>query len=252
MIKGGFGRKLDAVQITLYKTDWIEIVTRDRAEKRSKSAGEARTERERVGKLVDELEELKIQKDLSGIVFLLNRIGNIKLRDQYIEELLSDEQSDTGSKIYFRQMQGRLDLLDPTEVEAHLRSLRSLKDWSGLGRALVQLGKKSEAAGYYARYVFEALRDGRTFSAAYYFKEMSEDSIDRALFEKAYNESREKGDVWWEFRSLQELELHDEIDALLKREGVQNMQELLDITIEKEAGNANRKLRPKRLRRTGR
>jgi hypothetical protein len=227
MIKGGFGRKLDAAQVTLYKADWIQVVARDRADRRAKNAEETNASRAEIGSAIDELEELKQKNDLLGIVFLLDEFGNTKLRDEYIEELIAQESSDVGSQIYLRHMQGRLDLLDMQEVESYLTSARSSKAWTSLGRALVKLGRKSEATEFYLRYISEALKDGNTFSAAYYLKEAFENSLDTALFEKAYAESREKGDVWWELRSLQELELDDEVGALLRREGVDTPEGLL-------------------------
>ncbi len=236
MIKGGFGRKLDAAQVTLYKSDWIQVVARDRADRRTKNALETSAARAEMGSAIDELEELKAKDDLFGIVILLDEVGSAKLRDEYIEKLIARDPADMESKIYLRHMQGRTDLLDEAEIEEHLAELMSDEDWSGLGRALVQLGRRSEAVEFYVRHISNAIAKKNTFNAAFYLKELSEESLHRALFEKAYDESRGKGDVWWELRSLQELGLDDEADALLEREGVETAEELL-----RKRKNAKRK-----------
>jgi hypothetical protein len=180
-----------------------------------------------VGKLIDELESLKDDNALEEIIFLLDEVGNTRLRDDYIDKFIGQNSDDMDSQVYFRSMQGKIDLLDPLAVEEYLAELKRDESWSQVGRTLKHIGRGAEAAEYYLRDILESLSKGNTFSAAFYLKELSEEELHRPLFERAYKESRQRGEVWWEYRALQELELDDEIESLFDREGVKDEQELL-------------------------
>ena len=55
-----------------------------------------------------------------------------------------------------------------------------------------------------------AIRKGNVFSAAFHLKEMVQEEALQELFIAAMDEARNDGDLWWEYRCLQELEWDSE------------------------------------------
>ena len=218
MIKGGFGRKLDATQVLLYKNDWLQAVGRNRAEKSAKNAEEITSRKVQLGLLIDELEELKKGNAYDQIIFMLDEMENIKLRDEYIAKYIAEYPDDMDGQVFFRAMQERLDLLEKDKVDAYLAELAADESWSQIARCLVSLGRRREAVHYYLRDILHSLEHKNTFSAAYYLKELAARRLHIDLFDQAHEESVKKGDRWWELRSLEELGLYDEVDTLLESE----------------------------------
>jgi hypothetical protein len=229
-IRGGFHRKLDAHQILLYKQDWTQLVARNRTAKKEERDLHAAVENDRISNLIDKVEELRARGDLPSIIFLLDRVGNVQLRNKYIDELMSRGTEKIGSQIFYRAMQDRLDLLNEKSVEDYLIHLRSNAWWSQLGRSLIHLKRPTEAAEYYLRDILESLSNGNTFSTAYYLKELGALALHLPLFEKAYSENVAKGDLWWQFKSLQELGWKDQAAELLKNNDCKTSSELLKKT----------------------
>lgn len=63
----------------------------------------------------------------------------------------------------------------------------------------------------------DALDKGNLFTAAYYLREMADEGdIDR-LFELALDNAKGRGDIWWQYRALQELGMQTEADNLLRQ-----------------------------------
>ncbi len=60
----------------------------------------------------------------------------------------------------------------------------------------MKLGMDMEAKRDYINNVMENLDKGRTFSAAYYLKELVENKLIETLFEAALKESIEENDLW--------------------------------------------------------
>lgn len=60
----------------------------------------------------------------------------------------------------------------------------------------MKLGMDMEAKRDYINNVMENLDNGRTFSAAYYLKELVENKLIETLFEAALKESIEENDLW--------------------------------------------------------
>ena len=73
------------------------------------------------------------------------------------------------------------------------------------------LGRFVDAAKDYLRGINESLEQGNLFSAAYYAKEFERDGLRDALFIAALADARERKDLWWEIRALQELDWLDEL-----------------------------------------
>jgi tetratricopeptide (TPR) repeat protein len=228
MIKGGFGRKLDATQVLLYKADWVKAVGRARLEKATRATEQRDRQISKIGAFIDELEDLKKKEAYDEIIFKLDEIENITLRDEFIEKYVAENPDDMEGQIFFRSMQKRVDLLDMVRVDEHIDELKRDGYLSQVARALFDVGRHEEAITYYLDSIKDDLQNGNTFGAAFYLKELSERELHARLFEKAHRESHASGDRWWEMRSLQELELFDEVDALLDEEGVESEEELLE------------------------
>lgn len=60
----------------------------------------------------------------------------------------------------------------------------------------MKLGMEIEAKRDYINNVMKNLDNGRTFSAAYYLKELVENKLIETLFEAALKESIEENDLW--------------------------------------------------------
>jgi hypothetical protein len=80
---------------------------------------------------------------------------------------------------------------------------------------LSTLNKHREAVTDYLQGILKALSEDRVFSAAYSLKELSESHLSEELFIIALKQARDDGDLWWQVRSLQELDWQSELDELL-------------------------------------
>lgn len=227
-IRGGFDRKLDAEQVILYRDDWVRIVARNRAQdeaRREKTESPSNEQLELVTSLAEIYRENE-QHELLAIHY--NRIGNRELRDKYIEISLAESTSD--QKICFlRGLQGRPDLIPKDVIDRELLRHDASKDWSQKGRFLQVLGLHRDAAISYVHSILESLEEGRIFSAAYYLKELAEDELTPRLFELAFREAKDRDDLWWQVRALQELGWRDELKQLLhqNRQRIEQSEDLL-------------------------
>jgi hypothetical protein len=111
MVSGGFGRKLDASQVSLYKVDWNQIVAGDRTARHARSAEEAAAEELKVEELIDELKKPKGEDVLGRVISMLDDLGKTELRDEYIEQFIQSNPADKEAELFYRQMQGRPDLI---------------------------------------------------------------------------------------------------------------------------------------------
>jgi pentatricopeptide repeat protein len=114
-------------------------------------------------------------------------------------------------------MQGKVHLVDQNKVQVQLNEWKKEEKWSSLARAYCHLGLHDEAVECYCLYCIRALKDGRHFSAGFYLKEMIEKNLVDYLFERALQQAKEEDNIWWQIRSLQELERDNEIDELVLR-----------------------------------
>src|SRR5439155_21189144 len=170
--RGGFDRKLDADQIVLYRDDWHRIVAATRTSTASPSQARdpvlGKTDAALATSVVEILRE---RNDTEGLAFHYHRIGNVDLRDKYIEELLSED-PDQRTLIGWRWRQGRLDEVPEEAITGFLDFLEEV-DLTAHARFLFALRRFEEAARSYARVIIDAIDDGRTFTAAYYLREMA-------------------------------------------------------------------------------
>jgi len=218
-IRGGFHRKLDAEQVMLYRNDWVAIVANERA---TEAIVEQTRDTADISLITSQVEILKDNKQYELLVSMYDRLGNRELRDKYIEIALAADPSDFNI-IYLRGIQGRLDLIPADVRQRQIDVMVKHEDWSQLARLYKRLRDDENAVLYYCKSIIESLSESRSFSAAYYLKEMTEQSLHVPLFEQAYKQFAEADDLWWQVRSLQELGYSNELKTLLisKRELVE-------------------------------
>jgi hypothetical protein len=99
-------------------------------------------------------------------------LGNIELRDKYIE-LAIQSGMDDASLVFYRSEQKRVDLIPKEVVRREERRLRRRKDFFQLARLYRSLNRRVDAVEMTCRGALEAIDAGRVFTAAYYLKEMA-------------------------------------------------------------------------------
>lgn len=211
-IAGGFNRKLDAEQIILYRDDWYRIVARNRAKDVDFNAENKDNSFIELYTSIAEIYRENEQYELLAIHY--DQLGNYELRDKYIEMALSKDSSDSNI-IWLRALQKRRDLIPQEVIERAIKIKMERQDWDQLARLYIDIGDYVKAAEYYLKGVLESLNKGNIFPAAYYLKELVDNGIITALFEKAYKDTVADGDLWWQIRVLQELGWHSELRELL-------------------------------------
>lgn len=211
-LQGGFHRKLDAEQVRLYREDWLEVVSRERAARLSK--GSVSTDKPDIGLITTITEVLREAGEYQLLAIYYDGFGNKELRDKYIE-LAIERGTDPFSEIYLRSAQDRPDLLNQEMIDKQIAKMEMHEDWSQLGRLYRDLNRTREAVRCYCKTVLRALEEGRVFSAAFYAKELCREKLYVPLFEQAYAESAKQNDLWWEVRALQELGWDSELKELL-------------------------------------
>lgn len=211
-IKGGFHRKLNAEQIILYRDDWYNFVS---AKRRSVNLNRRLYPDDAYLKMItDQAEILREKEEYYFLANLYNRLGNKELSDKYIEkELLKN--SDDITIISLRSMQNKQDLIPKEVIERVIQQKTKYKDWSQLARTFVDLKNPVEAIKNYCKSILEDLGKNNIFSAAYYFKEMSELKLYNDLFEKDLSIRINNKDIWWQLRCLDELGWKDEANKML-------------------------------------
>ncbi|MBB5337680.1 hypothetical protein [Tunturiibacter gelidoferens] len=204
---------MDSDQVILYRSDWQAIVSRNRAEQRATQITE--DDKLNLGSLISRIEELKTQKDYEELIFIFNNLNETELRDKYIGLFLAKKRP-FEQELYFRSMQGRLDLLSPLALKNHLANYELLQDWQDLARDYFLLGDKLNGTKYMCKHVVEAISKGNFFNAAFCVRSLMLNAPIDSLFEKALVDSREKKDLFWELRSLEELGWTDELISVIR------------------------------------
>lgn len=140
-IVGGFDRKLNAEQVTLYRDDWLRVVAEQRA------VSSAETDRESVMEVQLELatslaEIYREKEDWTSLAVHYHHIGNEDLRDKYVEIALQGE-ADDAEVLFLRGLQGRPDLIPEEVADRELARRADWEDWSQRARALAVLSQIS-------------------------------------------------------------------------------------------------------------
>ncbi len=145
---------------------------------------------------------------------LYDQAGNKELRDKYIEIALQGDPDD-AEIISLRGLQGRPELIPEEVAEREIRRNAAHKNWTQRARLYMKLGRYREACEDYVKGVLASLEEGRTFSAAFYLRELVSHDLITSLYVQALQEAADKGDLWWQARALQDLGWQDELKALL-------------------------------------
>jgi hypothetical protein len=214
-ISGGFHRKLNGDQVILYRDDWLAIVARQRAANTYRPQyihPETQTVDVELATSIAEIYREREEYELLAMHYL--GIGNDELRDKYIE-LAIEQGTDDDSIIFFRSEQNRLDLIPPEVLDRRINYLTNEEDWFNLGRLYRTLGDYRMAARVTSQGVIDAIDKGNVFSAAYHLKEMVQDGVLEELFTIFLGEARNRNDLWWQYRALEELGWDTEIKELV-------------------------------------
>lgn len=218
MIKGGFGRKLNADQVILYRNDWLNTIKKKRANTELEVVqNQAMSNTSNFIEYVTSISEIyRENEQFELLAGLYDSIGNYELRDKYIEIALAKDPSDQNI-CYLRGMQGRADLIPFEVVERETARYTKNNNYSQRARFYLDLGMDVAAAKDYVRSVLESLEENNPFSAAFYLKELVNESLIDKLFEQALKKSTDNNDLWSQIRALQELGWDSELDDLLFR-----------------------------------
>lgn len=216
MLKGGFCRKLDAEQVILYRDDWLRIVDSSRRRLDSLRGSSSESERDDWNMtLATGIAEIYREAgDYYGLALHYEAFGNAELRDKYIEKAIAAGVDD-WELVILRNMQARRDLVPPEVAERQLKRLADSKDFTGLARFQQELGDDVAAAKAYAAGLADLAGRDNLFSLGFYFKEAAKSGIIDALFEAALGQAETDGDLWWQIRSLEELEWDSELRKLV-------------------------------------
>jgi hypothetical protein len=211
-ITGGFHRKLTADLVTLYRDDWLMLVSKERISNMVALYNEGGSSNlEMVTSIVEDLNE---RKEFMLLAMFYDTIGNQQLRDKYIEITLSKKQT-PETEIFLRALQNKISLVNPEIIETETKRLMKNEDWSQLGRFYVDIEDWRNAAKYYSKGIIRSIDEGRPFSAAFYLKEAYDEKIHEKLFQQALKTASDNNDLWWQVRALQELGWTSELDQLL-------------------------------------
>ncbi len=157
-IRGGFHRKLDADQVTLYRDDWNMLVAQRRAATDIERGLGEKDRHSYIKSLTTQLDILREREQFEILAMDYDSLGNTALRDKYIELALARDDND-ASVVYLRSMQGRQDLIPEEVKQREIHRKRMHSDWSQLARLYDQVGDHENAVSNYCRTVIEDPRE---------------------------------------------------------------------------------------------
>lgn len=214
-IRGGFGRKLNADQIILYRDDWHIQVSKARAahvDRLSTTNLEDQSINIELATSLAEIYREREEYELLALHYL--GIGNDELRDKYID-LAIQQGMDDATLIFFRSVQERLDLISEEVTKREIKKLEDQGSWFSLGRLYRELEEYQLAAQATCKGVVASIEEGNVFSAAFHLKEMVSDGTLDFLFIDELHQAEEDHDLWWQYRCLEELGWDEEAKQLL-------------------------------------
>jgi hypothetical protein len=212
-IRGGFGRKLDANQVVLFRDDWIKAVQRYRATQEIVGDRKPDTAIGLQLRLATVLPD--IYKEHGSTVELIRyyeQVGSVELRDKFIDELLARDPA-PYEIIECREQQHRLDLVPADVWEAAIRD--AWPDEQTVAYLQNLSGQTVEALRTILKAVLDRLDEGNLFNAAFVLKNLNFYASVEALFKMCLETYASENDIWWQLRSLQELGWTREAKELL-------------------------------------
>jgi len=209
---GGFARRLDAVQIRMFRDEWIARV--GRALVAAQEETETTISDEAKNRVAAQLLE-------SGRFDLLARhfhlVRRTDLRDHYVERALRELPLSPRERIELRMMQGRAKEIPGPELEAFFETVRDREGVLRLARWQNKLGRSEDAVVTYCGLISALVAAKQLFAAAVCMKELAASEVHNAFLHAAHEESRRQEDLWMSVRCLQELNWHSELKRLLLR-----------------------------------
>jgi hypothetical protein len=211
-LRGGFGRKLDAEQVRLYREDWLNQVRQRRlitTPEESLTRVEVSSD---VRQVAARLEIFKAAEDWLHVARIYDEIHDVELRDKYIEMALRRD-PDAFEVYRMARMQGTTTDLPDEFIDKVIELIG--EDWTWHAAILFETGRILEAAKVYLKGIEKAIDEGRWFSAGFYIRHALNDEIASALFMISLRKHAEEGDLWWQLRAFEELGWDDEKRELL-------------------------------------
>ena len=202
-IRGGFGRKLDAEQVRLYRNDWLNQVRRRRTVAPPEDSETSLSMSTDVREVAAQLEIHKAAENWFRVAQIYDEIGDVELRDKYIELTLQHDPS-TFDRYRIARIQGSTTDLPQDFIDAALEE-KWAKDWTWRAAVLMETGDTIAAAHEYLKGIGRAIDNGNWFNAAFYIRHALNRDIADILFIMALRESAEAGDLWWQLRVFEEM-----------------------------------------------
>ncbi len=139
-IRGGFDRKLDADQVTLYRDDWIRSVSRKRASDISDIISEVPTSEVSIELATSVAEIYRENEEFTALAIHYDGIGNLELRDKYVELAIQQDPGDE-EVCFLRFMQKKPELIPAEIQERVIKRLTRSRDWLRRARFYKGLGE---------------------------------------------------------------------------------------------------------------
>lgn len=213
-ISGGFDRKLDADQITLYRDNWHKIVSQLRAPIDDLGLSPPLTEEVPLEEITSLIEIYLNNGDWESLAKYYHYLGNNDLRNKYIEKAVESPSWDQ-TVWYLRGLQNRPDLIPKDLIEREVDRLSKKPDYFQRARLYKVLGRDTDSVSDYITGIKLQLEDKRWFSAAFYLSELFDSDLIEPLFVEALKQATDQKELIWQLRALQELGWKDEISDLI-------------------------------------
>jgi hypothetical protein len=211
-LQGGFGRHLSADQVRLYRDDWNQKVQHTRVVG-VPPLGSKEHEAGLDLRLATTLPEIyKEEHDLHSLIRFYHSIGNVELRDRHIAELLAQDHS-ASVVTWVAFLQGRSEAV-PAEVYDEALADDGI-DYMVETALLSEAGRHVDATKGMLRGILRALDEDNLFNAAYNMRRLNRAAYVSALFKQELRRAADAGDLYRQFRCLEELEWHSEAKDLL-------------------------------------
>lgn len=215
MIIGGFGRKLNAEQVILYRDDWLRKVAETRAQNELNNSESSSYDISYKLRYATSIAEIYKENKQYGLLSThYHFLGNYELRDKYIELQLANFSTDQLI-VRYRLMQGRIDLIPEEVIEREISRHTSNRDWAGRARLLLKLGRVVEAIDDYAMAIQYYLSKGNFLPVSSLLNELNKERVANKLLEFQLKKVTEEDDLWWQVRTLEELGWEKEQQELL-------------------------------------
>ena len=213
-ISGGFDRKLDAGQITLYRDDWHKTIAKLRNPNNDNGQTQNNFKQTSLEETTSLIEIYNDIGDWESLAKYYHRLGNNDLRDKYIEKSVNAPQWDQ-TVWYLRGLQGRPDLIPKDLIEREVGRLSEGPNYFQRARLYKVIGRNIDSAQDYITGIKIRLEEKIFFTAAFYLSELFDSDLIEPLFIESFKQASDKNELHWQLRALQELGWENEICDLI-------------------------------------